>query len=100
MTMNSDLPTYNSERTEGLAWLRDVLSAMLEVSPVSYQQKKKTAPLLQRMPDWLMASWTESLNIDCIGGCQHGRKAGMRPGMVGLYRRRHGFCRKSQRDIE
>jgi len=67
--MNSDLPTYNSEREMGLAWLRDVLNAMLEVSPVSYQQKKKTAPLLQRMPDWIMASWAQSLNIDYIGGC-------------------------------
>ena len=67
--MNSDLPTYNSERDTGLAWLRDVLNAMLEVSPVSYQQKKKTAPLLQRMPGWIMAVWAESLNIDYIGGC-------------------------------
>ena len=67
--MSSDLPTYNSEREMGLAWLRDVLNAMLEVSPVSYQQKKKTAPLLQRMPDWIMASWAQSLNIDYIGGC-------------------------------
>ena len=67
--MNSDLPTYNSERETGLAWLRDVLTAMLEVSPVSYQQKKKTATLFQRMPDWLMASWAESFNIDYIGGC-------------------------------
>ncbi len=67
--MSSDLPTYNSERETGLAWLRGVLAVMLEVSPVSYQQKKKTAPLFQRMPDWLMASWAESFNIDYIGGC-------------------------------
>jgi len=67
--MRGDLPTYNSERVEGLAWLRGVLASMLEVSPVSYQQKKKTATLLQRMPDWLMSSWAESLNIDYIGGC-------------------------------
>ena len=67
--MNSDLPTYNSERTEGLAWLRGVFAAMMEVSLVSYQQNKKTSPLLQRMPDWLMAAWAESLNIDYTGGC-------------------------------
>jgi hypothetical protein len=67
--MRDDLPTYNSERTEGLAWLRGVLATMLEVSLVSYQQKKKTARLLQRMPEWIMASWAESLNIDYIGGC-------------------------------
>ncbi len=67
--MSSDLPTNNSERGMGLAWLRGVLNAMLEVSPVSYQQKKKTAPLLQRMPDWLMASWAKASNIDFVGGC-------------------------------
>jgi len=67
--MNSDLPTYNSERTEALTWLREVLNAMLEVSPLSYPQKKKTTRFLNRMPDWLMANWAESLNIDYIGGC-------------------------------
>jgi hypothetical protein len=60
--------TRDDDRQAALDWLRNVLTAMLEVSPVSYQQKKKTAPLLQRMPDWLMASWAESFNIDYIGG--------------------------------
>jgi hypothetical protein len=67
--MSDDLPTYNNERTEGLAWLRGVLTAMLQVSPLSYQQKKKAARFLNRMPDWLMASWAEALNIDFAGGC-------------------------------
>jgi hypothetical protein len=67
--MNSDLPTYNSERTQAIAWLRGVLISVLEVSPLSYQQKKKTARFLDRMPEWLMASWAEALNIDYIGGC-------------------------------
>ena len=67
--MNSDSPTYNSERTEGLAWLRDVLTCALEVCPLSYQQKRKTVRFLNRMPDWLMADWAEALNIDYIGGC-------------------------------
>jgi len=66
--MNNDLPTYNSEMTEGLAWLRDVLTAALEVCPLSYQQKKKTTRFLGRMPDWLMASWAEVFNIDYMGG--------------------------------
>ena len=57
--MNSDLPTYNSERIVALAWLRDVLTAMLEVCPLSYQQKKETARFLTKMPDWLMANWAE-----------------------------------------
>ena len=66
--MNNDLPTYNSERTEAIAWLRGVLTSVLEVSPLSYWQKKKTTRLLKRMPDWLMASWAEAFNIDYMGG--------------------------------
>jgi len=67
--MSDDLATYNSERTEALTWLRDVLTALLEVAPLSYQQKKKTGRFLNKMPDWLMANWAESLNIDYTGGC-------------------------------
>ena len=67
--MNSDLPTYNSERTEGLAWLRNVLTSAMEVCPLSYKQKKKSSRYLGRIPDWLMASCADSLNIDYMGGC-------------------------------
>ena len=67
--MNNDLPTNTGERETGLAWTRGVLATALELSPVSYQQKKKTGRLLQRMPDWFMANWAESLNIDYMGGC-------------------------------
>jgi len=67
--MSDDLATYNSERTEALTWLRDVLTALLEAAPLSYQQKKKTGRFLNKMPDWLMANWAESLNIDYTGGC-------------------------------
>jgi hypothetical protein len=28
--MSSELPTYNSDRTQAIAWLRGVLTAMLE----------------------------------------------------------------------
>ena len=66
--MSDDLATYNSERTEALTWLRDVLTALLEVAPLSYQQKKKTGRFLNKMPDWLMARWADSLNIDYLGG--------------------------------
>ncbi len=60
--------TRDDDRQVALAWLRGVLTAMLEVSPLSYQQKKKTARFLDKMPDWLMASWAEALNIDYVGG--------------------------------
>jgi hypothetical protein len=42
---------------------------MLKVSPLSYQQKKKTSRLVQKMPNWLLANWAGSLNIDYAGGC-------------------------------
>lgn len=66
--MTDDLPTYNNEKEAGVTWLRGALTSTLEVSPLSYQQKKKTVPLLQRFPDWLMAKWAESLNINYAGG--------------------------------
>jgi hypothetical protein len=61
--------TRDDDRQAGLAWLRDVLTSALEVSPVSYQQKKKVSRFLNRMPYWMLASWAESLNIDYMGGC-------------------------------
>jgi len=67
--MNDDLTTSNSERTKTLTWLRTVLTAMVEVAPLSYQQKRETGRFLNKMPNWLMASWAESLSIDYIGGC-------------------------------
>ncbi len=66
--MKDDLAVYNSERIESLAWLRSVLTAMLEVSPLSCQQKKETSRFLQRMPDWLLTTWASALNIDYANG--------------------------------
>jgi hypothetical protein len=67
--MSSDLPTYSSERETGLTWMRGVLTSALEVSPLSYQQKKKATNFASRIPDWLMGQWADSLNIDYAGGC-------------------------------
>jgi len=61
--------TRDDDGQAALAWLRGVLNSALEVSPLSYQQKKRTVRLVQRIPDWLMASWAESFNIDYLGGC-------------------------------
>ena len=61
--------TRDDDRQAALDWLRNVFTVTLEVCPLSYQQKRKTARLLQRMPDWLIADWAEALNIDYIGGC-------------------------------
>jgi len=66
--MNNDLPADDNERKEAITWMRDVLTAMVEVCPLSYQQKKMTAWYLNRMPDWLMARWADALNIDYKGG--------------------------------
>jgi len=48
--------------------MREVLTTMVEICPLSYRQKKRTTRYLNRMPEWLMASWAESLNIDYMGG--------------------------------
>ena len=56
----------DDDRKVALAWLRGVLISALEVSPLSYQQKRETARLLKRLPDWLMAKWAGSLNIDYL----------------------------------
>jgi len=66
--MNNNSTANDNERKEAIAWLRDVLTAMLEVCPLSYQQKKKTTRFLRKMPDWLMSRWADALNIDYMGG--------------------------------
>ncbi len=60
--------TKGDDRKAAVAWLRGVLTSMLEVSPLSYWQKKRAARFLKQMPDWLMASCAESLNIDYLSG--------------------------------
>ena len=67
--MSNVLAVYNSETTEALTWLRNVLTAIVKVAPLSYLQKKKTARLVNRIPDWLLASWAQALNIDFLGWC-------------------------------
>ncbi|MEQ4489914.1 MAG: hypothetical protein AAC990_06100 [Dehalococcoides mccartyi] len=67
--MSDDLPTYIDEREAGVAWLKGVLGAILEVAPLSYKQKKVSVSFLNKMPEWLMAKWADSLNIDYAGGC-------------------------------
>ena len=69
--MKDDLVVYNSESRESITWLRNTLTAMLEVCPLSYQQKKQTSRLLKRMPDWLLAKWANALNIDYANGFEH-----------------------------
>jgi len=66
--MNNDLPANDNEKIEAISGMRHVLTAMLEVCPLSYQQKKKTARYLSQMPDWLMVRWADALNIDYMGG--------------------------------
>jgi len=63
-----EVPISDNERKTGLTWMRGVLAAVLEVSPLSYQQKKKASHFLKRMPDWMLANWAMALNIDYIGG--------------------------------
>ena len=60
--------TEDNNKQAALAWLRDALTATLEVCPLSYQQKKETARFLVKMPNRLMASCADSMNIDYMGG--------------------------------
>ena len=66
--MNNDLPANDNEKIEAIAWIRDVLTVMVEVCPLSYHQKKRATRYLNKIPDWLMARWADELNIDYIGG--------------------------------
>ena len=66
--MNNDMPANDNERLKAITWMRDVLTSMVEVCPLSYQQKKKTTRYLNRIPDWLMVRWADALNIDYMGG--------------------------------
>ena len=66
--MTEDSLISNSDRVKAIKWLREVLTAILEISPLSYWQKKKANRFLNRMPDWLIGSWAEALNIDYISG--------------------------------
>jgi hypothetical protein len=63
--------TEDSERERPLSWLREVLTSALEVSSVSYQQKKKASRLLNRMRDWILANWAEALNIYTGGSSRY-----------------------------
>jgi len=58
----------DKERTEAINWMRNVLTSMLEVCPLSYQQKKVAGQVLNKMPDWLMGRWADAFNIDYMGG--------------------------------
>jgi hypothetical protein len=60
--------TEDNNKQAALAWLRKGLTSLVEVCPLSYQQKKQMPRMIQKMPDWLIANWAESLNIDYIGG--------------------------------
>ena len=66
--MEKDAQTNENERTEAINWMRNVLTSMLEVCPLSYQQKKVASQALNKMPDWLMGRWADAFNIDYIGG--------------------------------
>jgi hypothetical protein len=66
--MNKDLSANDNESTEAINWMRNVLTSMLEVCPLSYHQKKVTGQVFNKMPDWLMGRWADVLNIDYIGG--------------------------------
>ena len=65
--MEKDAQTNDNERAEAINWMRNVLTSMLEVCPLSYQQKKVAGQALNKIPDWLMGRWADGFNIDYMG---------------------------------
>ena len=62
--------TEHNDGLVALAWLRHVLTSVLDVSPLPLRLRKRTANLPHRLPDWLLRSWATALNIDYVSACK------------------------------
>lgn len=58
----------DEERKVAIGWLRNVLGSIVEIAPLSPWIKRKTASMIRRLPDWLMASWANTFRIDYMNG--------------------------------
>jgi hypothetical protein len=58
----------NNEKRQATGWFRGVLTAILDVAPLPDWAKQKTASVLRRLPDWYIARWAGTLNIDYLVG--------------------------------
>jgi hypothetical protein len=58
----------DEEKKVALGWLRNVLGSIVETAPLSPWIKRKTASMIRRLPDWLMASWANTFRIDYMNG--------------------------------
>lgn len=62
--------TITEDRRRAIAWLRGVLTSMVDVAPLSPWIKRATCRLIQRAPDWLIAAWAGALNVDYVTAYQ------------------------------
>jgi len=58
----------DEERKVAIGWLRNVLGSIVETAPLSPWIKRKTASMIRRLPDWLMARWANTFSIDYMNG--------------------------------
>jgi hypothetical protein len=63
---NNRVTRTNDERRAAIAWLRDVLASIVDVAPLSPWIKEATCRSIRRMPNWLVATWAQALNIDYV----------------------------------
>ena len=66
--MEANLAVYNNEKEAAITWLRCVLLNTIQVAPVVKPEKKLVTDLMKALPNWLLISWAESLDIDYLGG--------------------------------
>ena len=55
--------TVNCTERETIAWLRNVLTTILDISPIPKWLKQPTAHLMLRVPDSLLGSWADATNV-------------------------------------
>lgn len=64
MNVNDIEPlAVNSTERETTAWLRNVLTTILDISPIPKWLKQPTVHLMLRVPDWLLGSWADATNV-------------------------------------
>lgn len=58
--------TSNEYVPEAIAWLREVLTSIVDVAPLSPWIKEATQTCIRLLPNWLMAAWARALNFDYV----------------------------------
>lgn len=54
------------DRLEAIAWLKDVLTSIVDIAPLSPWIKTATFRSIRHLPTWLISSWAKALNFDHV----------------------------------